>query len=63
MFKAIRIAVLLFILFFVAVSAWLTQSRSTDWNNSLWLKVYPINADGSDIVAKNNYKNNTIQIQ
>jgi hypothetical protein len=52
MFKAIRIAILLFILFFVAVSAWLTQSRSTDWNNSLWLKVYPINADGSDIVAK-----------
>jgi hypothetical protein len=52
MFKAIRIAVLLFILFFVAVSAWLTQSRSTDWNNSLWLKVYPINADGSDIVAR-----------
>jgi hypothetical protein len=52
MFKAIRIAILLFILFFVAVSAWLTQSRSTDWNNSLWLKVYPINADGSEVVAK-----------
>ena len=49
MFKAIRIGVLLLILFFVAMSTWLTQARSTDWNNSLWIKVYPINADGSDI--------------
>ncbi len=47
MFKAIRIGILLFILFFVAANAWLTQSRSTDWNNSLWVKIYPINADGS----------------
>lgn len=47
MFKAIRITILLLILFFVAVSTWLTQSRSTDWNDSLWVKVYPVNADGS----------------
>lgn len=48
MFRAFRIGILLFILFLVAVNAWLTKSRSTDWNNSLWVKVYPINADGSD---------------
>lgn len=48
MFRTIRIAILLLILFFVAVSTWLTQARSTDWGNSLWVKVYPINADGSD---------------
>ncbi len=47
MFKAIRISIMLFVLFFVAVSTWLTQARSTDWNNSLWVKVYPINGDGS----------------
>jgi len=47
MFKAIRISVLLLILFFVSVSTWLTRARSTDWNNSLWVKIYPINADGS----------------
>lgn len=47
MFKAFRIGFLLFVLFFVAVSTWLTQARSTDWNNSLWVKVYPINADDS----------------
>jgi len=48
MFKAIRISILLVVLIFVAGSAWLTQARSTDWNNSLWVKIYPINADGSD---------------
>ncbi len=53
MFKAIRIGILLFILFFVALSTWLSQSRSTDWNNSLWVKIYPINADGSE--ASENY--------
>ena len=47
MFKAIRITLLLLILFFVAVSTWLTQARSTDWNNSLWVKIYPINGDRS----------------
>ena len=52
MFKAIRIAILLVVLFFVVVSTWLTQARSTDWNNSLWVKVYPINGDGSDISGR-----------
>jgi hypothetical protein len=47
MFKAVRISILLFILLFVGLSAALTQARSTDWNNSLWVKIYPINADGS----------------
>ncbi len=47
MFKALRISILLIVLFFVSVSTWLTQARSTDWNNSLWVKVYPINGDGS----------------
>ena len=52
MFKAVRISILLFILFMVAVSTWLTQARSTDWNNSLWVKVYPINGDGSEMSAQ-----------
>ncbi len=52
MFKAIRITVLLFILLFVVISTALTQARSTDWNNSLWIKVYPINGDGSSDASK-----------
>ena len=47
MFKAIRIFVLLVVLLFVSLSTYLTQARSTDWNNSLYVKVYPINADQS----------------
>ncbi len=47
MFKAIRIFVLLVVLLFVSLSAYLTKARSTDWNNSLYVKVYPINADQS----------------
>lgn len=52
MFKAIRISILLLILVFVGLSTWLTQARSTDWNNSLWVKVYPINADSSEASEK-----------
>ena len=52
MFKAVRITILLFILLFVGLSSFLTQARSTDWNNSLWVKIYPINADGSPEAAK-----------
>ena len=48
MFKAVRITILLFVLFMVAMGTWLTERRSTDWNNSLWVKIYPINGDGSD---------------
>lgn len=52
MFKTVRIALLLFVLFFVAVSTWLTQVRSTDWQDSLWVRLYPINADGSAEAAR-----------
>lgn len=52
MFKAIRISILLFILVMVAMGTWLTKARSTDWNSSLWVKVYPINADGSEVVDR-----------
>jgi hypothetical protein len=51
MFKTVRITILLLVLFFVVVNTWLTQSRSTDWTDSLWVKVYPINADGSASTA------------
>lgn len=48
MFKTVRIAILLLILFVVSVSSYLSRARSTDWNNPLYLTIYPINADGSD---------------
>ncbi len=47
MFKKIRIAILLLVLVIVSLNTWLTQSRSTDWNDSVYVKIYPINADSS----------------
>ncbi|MCI0508129.1 MAG: hypothetical protein L0Z73_18785, partial [Gammaproteobacteria bacterium] len=46
-FKKIRILFLLFVLILVAGDYWLTKYRSTDWNNSLRIVIYPINGDGS----------------
>jgi len=47
MFKALRIGLLLLTLLIVSMSTWLSQMRSTDWNNSLYVKIYPISADRS----------------
>ena len=47
-FRKARVAILLYILLFVAVGTWLAKIRSTDWNNSLWLAIYPVNGDGSE---------------
>ncbi len=52
MLKAVRIGFLLLVLLVVAVNAWLLKARSTDWDNSLWVKIYPINADGHEDTAR-----------
>ena len=46
-FKTVRITLLLLVLFFVAMNSWLTKLRSTDWEDTLWVAVYPINGDNS----------------
>lgn len=51
MFRKLRIAFLLLLLVFVAANAWLSKLRSTDWDRSLWVVVYPINGDGSAVSA------------
>ncbi|MFK8032208.1 MAG: hypothetical protein AB8G18_18420, partial [Gammaproteobacteria bacterium] len=48
----IRQFILLCILIMVAMSTWLARERSTDWNNTLWVAVFPINGDQSDSAAK-----------
>lgn len=45
MFRKIRIALLLFVLFLVAAGTWLQQRRLTDWNEPLWVALYPIAGD------------------
>jgi hypothetical protein len=46
MLKHLRVAFLLYVLLFVAVGEYLTSARSKDWNDTLWVAVYPINGDG-----------------
>jgi hypothetical protein len=41
-FGTVRIAILLAILAFVAVGAWLDRARSRDWNDTLRVTVYPV---------------------
>ena len=45
MCKKFRIAILLFILFMVAAGTWLHHKRLTDWQEPLWVVVYPIAGD------------------
>lgn len=47
MIKRLRLAVLVYLLLFVALGNYLTAARSTDWDAPLWVDVYPINGDGS----------------
>jgi len=43
-FGTLRVAILLAVLAFVALGAWLDRSRSTDWDAPLRVTVYPIAA-------------------
>lgn len=47
MWKKLRIAVLLLILLFVALNTYFDRLHTTDWDMSLRVAVFPINADGS----------------
>jgi hypothetical protein len=44
LFKGLRIALLLYVLAMVATGAFLARARSTDWNDTLWLALYPVAA-------------------
>lgn len=48
LFKTVRIFILSVILVSVAIGSWLTSKRNTDWQQPLWIAIYPINADNSN---------------
>lgn len=52
MWKTLRILLLLSLLAGVAATAWLERARSTSWRQTLWVGVFPINADGSAATAQ-----------
>lgn len=45
-FRHVRIGLLLLVLVVVALTTWQTRARTTDWDDTLWVAVYPIDADG-----------------
>jgi hypothetical protein len=51
MWRNIRLAVLVGILFFVAVGSWLDQHRATSWESTVRVGAFPVSADGSTVAA------------
>lgn len=51
MWRKLRILALLFILATVAQGAWIARGRTTDWNNTVRVTIYPINADESRVAG------------
>ena len=51
MFKTIRIAILLYVLVFVALGQFLADRRSSDWDDPLWVGIYLVNGSGSIATA------------
>lgn len=49
MWKKLRITILLYIAVIVAMTSWSTRARHAEWNQSLWVTIYPINGDGSSV--------------
>ena len=46
MWRRLRIAVLLLVLFVVAGMTWNDRQRTTEWHETLWVGIFPVNADG-----------------
>jgi hypothetical protein len=51
-FRSLRQLILLTILLMVATGSYLTQMRSTSWEEPLWVTLYPIDADGRQATKK-----------
>jgi hypothetical protein len=51
--KVVRVSLLLLLLVTVLGTTWLDRARTTSWKDTLWVGVFPINADGS--VAADRY--------
>ena len=49
MFRRLRIAVLLYVLAFIALAQLLTARRSTAWDAPLWVDIYTVDGDGSSV--------------
>jgi hypothetical protein len=51
MWKTLRISALLVVLAVVGVQTWLDRVTTTDWDNTLWVGIFPVVADDSAVSA------------
>ena len=49
--KNLRVTFLLYVLLLVALYSWVSHARVTDWDSTLYVGVYTINADDSETSA------------
>lgn len=49
--RLFRIMLLLYVLLFFAAGAFLARARTTDWDDTLYVGVYPVNGDRSTVSA------------
>jgi hypothetical protein len=52
MWRRIRIAVLLLVLFAVAAGTLMDRLRTTGWDHTLWVGIFPVNGDGRTATAR-----------
>ena len=52
MWRNVRIAILLFLMALAAYSNWFDRLKTTDWDETLWVGVFPINAAGDAPTAR-----------
>jgi hypothetical protein len=50
--KAIRIGLLLIVLAAVALNAWLDRVNTQSWQETLWVGIFPLNAEGTPAVQR-----------
>ncbi|MBT8131332.1 MAG: hypothetical protein KJO35_03615 [Gammaproteobacteria bacterium] len=51
-FFRFRLLFLVYVLLFVALGAWLDHSRTTSWERTLWVGIYPVNGDNSEKTSR-----------
>lgn len=47
--RSVRILLLLLVLGAVAAQAWIDRASTTDWGDPLWVGIFPLNGDGSEV--------------
>jgi hypothetical protein len=52
LWRNVRIAVLLFVLAMAAYSNWFDRLKTTDWDETLWVGVFPNNVAGDETTAR-----------